>query len=371
MRLIYFSAVPWASFAQRPHEFVHWAQARLGARVLWVEPYPVRFPTMQDLSRPSVRSSQDMEPPPWLELVTPHALPVEPAAWGRSLNRALLGSVLRSVARFAQADPHTVIAVGKPSDLALQAMKMLEGLRCVYDAMDDFPAFHEGSARETNARIEREIVARCAACSTSSSVIADRLCKGNSSVFLVPNGLASARMPAPRAEAAGDGNFGYVGTLGAWFDRHWVAELAQAWPSRRIEIHGPVFRAPGVTLPSNVKLGPALAHDEALRTMATFAAGLIPFQQNELTQSVDPVKYYEYRGLGLPVISTPFGEMRRHAVEDARLLLAENPASCKQQVEQLLGGSDTAESVAAFRRANAWDVRFESLAAVLGAPVPA
>ncbi|HSH92254.1 MAG TPA: glycosyl transferase [Ramlibacter sp.] len=371
MQLIYFSAVPWASFAQRPHEFVHWAHERLDARVLWVEPYPVRFPMIQDFSRPAVRSSQGMAPPPWLELVTPHALPVEPAAWGRSLNRVLLGGVLRSAARFAEADSHTVIVVGKPSDLALQAMKMLEGLRCVYDAMDDFPAFHEGSARATNAKIEREIVARCAACSTSSSYLADRLRKGNVNIHLVPNGLASQRMPDPRADAAGDASFGYIGTLGAWFDWQWIAELAQAWPSRRIEIHGPVFRAPDVALPANVKLGPALPHDRALRTMATFAAGLIPFQQSELTQSVDPVKYYEYRGLGLPVISTPFGEMRRHAVEDARLLLTEQPASCKEQVGRLLGGRDTAESVAAFRQANAWDVRFEPLAAVLGAPIPA
>ncbi len=43
--------------------------------------------------------------------------------------------------------------------------------------------------------------------------------------------------------------------------------------------------------------------------MAEFDVGLIPFKQNALTAAVDPIKYYEYRALALPVISTDFGEM--------------------------------------------------------------
>ena len=33
MQLVYFSPVPWASFAQRPHKFVEWFHARCGAIV--------------------------------------------------------------------------------------------------------------------------------------------------------------------------------------------------------------------------------------------------------------------------------------------------------------------------------------------------
>ena len=43
--------------------------------------------------------------------------------------------------------------------------------------------------------------------------------------------------------------------------------------------------------------------------MQGFSAGLIPFIKNELTASVDPIIYYEYFVLGLPVLSTRFGEM--------------------------------------------------------------
>ena len=58
--------------------------------------------------------------------------------------------------------------------------------------------------------------------------------------------------------------------------------------------------------------------------------------------------------------------MRQRAA-DPRVLLADHPAASTDRIAQLLAGRDTAESVAAFRRANAWDVRFEPLAAVLGA----
>jgi hypothetical protein len=43
--------------------------------------------------------------------------------------------------------------------------------------------------------------------------------------------------------------------------------------------------------------------------MKSFDVGLIPFLRNNATRAVDPIKYYEYRSLGLPVISTVFGDM--------------------------------------------------------------
>jgi hypothetical protein len=56
---------------------------------------------------------------------------------------------------------------------------------------------------------------------------------------------------------------------------------------------------------------PAVPHALALRAMREFAVGLIPFKVDALTEGVDPIKYYEYRALGLPVVGTPFGELRR------------------------------------------------------------
>jgi hypothetical protein len=363
VQLAYFSPVPWASFRQRPHEFADWFQRRLGGPVLWIEPYPVRLPRLADLRRPRVSSTAGSAPPAGLRVLRPRALPFEPQAWGRTANARLFWPrVLRELGAFC-AQGRTLLAIGKPSDLALHALQALPQLPSLYDAMDDFSAFHDGAAQRTAARIEGEIVQRVRWRCTSSSHIAERFARQRLQVEHLPNGVASDRLPAPSFGVA-EGPFGYVGTVAAWFDWDWVRELALAWPERRIEIHGPVFQAPAARLPANVGLHPALPHEQALHAMRGFAAGLIPFKRTPLTESVDPVKFYEYRALGLPVLSTPFGEMRRRQGERGVLLTAQPD---RPAVARLLGQRDTAESVAEFRRANDWSARFQPLAALLQA----
>jgi glycosyltransferase involved in cell wall biosynthesis len=274
--------------------------------------------------------------------------------------------VLQRIRAFTEGQ-RTLLAIGKPSDLALAALGQLPHLTSLYDAMDDFPAFHDGIARIACARIESEINQRVTLRSTSSSHIANRMrdaAGGN--VSLIPNGVAASRLPAfrRRRDSGESRNFGYVGTIGPWFDWNWIAKLAQDWPERRVEIHGPLYQPPPADLPANVTLGPALPHDQAITLMAEFAAGLIPFRATALTESVDPVKFYEYRALGLPVISAPFGEMRQHGTQP-RVLLAEDPAAVHDGIAALLAEHDTAESVADFRRRNDWSARFEPLAEAL------
>ena len=55
---------------------------------------------------------------------------------------------------------------------------------------------------------------------------------------------------------------------------------------------------------------------QVLDALATFDIGLIPFKINELTASVDPVKYYEYRAAALPILSSRFGDMALRNSDD-------------------------------------------------------
>lgn len=362
MRLAYFSAVPWASFRQRPQEFAEWFHARMGGEVLWIEPYPVRLPRLADLRRPPSAPPQAEPPPAWLRRLRPQALPLEPLATGRGLNRALFWRrTLATVRAFCEEAP-TLLAIGKPSDLALQALRQCRAACTLYDAMDDFSAFHEGRARSTAARIEAEIAQGVDIRCTSSTLLAGRL---PAPVQLVPNGLAAQRFPAPRA-GAGDVGFGYVGTVGAWFDWEWLAALARAFSYERIEIHGPVYHHPAAPLPANVRLCGGLPHAQAMERMRSFGVGLIPFRRTTLTDSVDPVKYYEYRGLGLPVLSTPFGEMATRG-EAPGVLLTSDPARSREAIAALRAHRDAAAQVDAFRREHDWRQRFEPLAALLPA----
>jgi hypothetical protein len=363
VQLIYLSPVPWASFRQRPHEFAEWFHRRFDARVLWVEPYPVRLPRWSDLSRLTAPATT-AEIPAWLDVCSPRALPIEPFEAGRALNRRWFwAAALDRLDAFAKRDTASVLAIGKPSDLALCALQRKPELPSVYDAMDDFAAFHSGAARVVCAAIERQIVERVTHRTTSSSLLAERMRGRGLTVHLVANGLAAARMPEPLPASERQG-FGYIGTIASWFDWHWVCELAADWPDRAIEIIGPVHAKPPSALPANMTLSPAVSHERAMEHMRRFAIGLIPFRRNELTASVDPVKYYEYRALGIPVVSTPFGEMNTRR-GDARVLLAERPGQAREPIAALLAAGDTAESTAQFRQRHDWAARFEPLAALL------
>ena len=94
--------------------------------------------------------------------------------------------------------------------------------------------------------------------------------------------------------------------------------------------------------------------------MQLFAVGLIPFKKNDLTHSVDPIKYYEYRAFGLPVIATAFGEM---ALRDGAtgVFLSEGVEDIARLVDAALEHKTSVEVVQQFRTANTWTSRFSVL----------
>ncbi len=91
--------------------------------------------------------------------------------------------------------------------------------------------------------------------------------------------------------------------------------------------------------------------------MARFGVGLIPFLRNQLTDSVDPIKYYEYRALGIPVLSSSFGEMPGHA-QAGGVSLIDDQSDFHLAVNRALASRDSAEAVESFRERNSWQTRF-------------
>ena len=160
MRLVYLSPVPWASFAQRPHKFVEWFHTRTGGQITWVDPYPTRFPGLSDLRRPDQQKATDVRVlPEWLQVLKPLAVPLEPLPGAGWINALSWQPVLNKVARFATGHD-TLVVIGKPSLLAVAVLNRLEGVRSVYDAMDEFPAFYKGLSRLAMVRREARLVRR-------------------------------------------------------------------------------------------------------------------------------------------------------------------------------------------------------------------
>lgn len=371
MRLVYFSPVALASFWQRPHWMVESLLRGGVERALWVEPYPTRLPKLVDLRRPSDRPNTSDRPPLAIDRLAPRALPIEPWYIGQAANRLMFfDRALERIARWVDGRPF-VIGVGKPSPLArLIVERSMLARHCrgsFFDAMDHYAGFYEGASRAAMAQWEANIVVAVDRVQVSSAALRERYRRWRPDIALVPNGCspavvqqALAQRRAGAAAGAAVPVYGYVGTLGNWFDWGWLERfarvLARVAPQAQIHLIGPMFGEPTVPLPPQVRLLGTMSNSAALERAASFVAGLIPFVRNELTDCVDPVKYYEYRALGRPVIAAPFSDLAARA--DPGLFVASSEAQIEAALERL----PLADTLAAARRDWAWESRFAPLA---------
>jgi hypothetical protein len=75
---------------------------------------------------------------------------------------------------------------------------------------------------------------------------------------------------------------------------------------------------------------------------------------------MDPVKFYEYRAMGLPVLATPVGEMARRRGQAGVHLLPGNGA-WKTAVDSALRHDGAVEAVRTFRTEHTWNRRFDAV----------
>ena len=197
---------------------------------MWVDPYPTRLPRFDDLRRPiESRSQQASGRPDWLELVRPTALPIEPLPFGSTLNRALCwGECLNRINSFLS-EAKSLIAVGKPSQLALDILKRHSQHTTLYDAMDDFPAFYSGLSRASMRRRERHLSRKVDHLWASSTPLFEHWRQHHANVELVKNALDPRTLENidPERSKSSKRVFGYIGTIAAWFDWAWIMELAR------------------------------------------------------------------------------------------------------------------------------------------------
>jgi glycosyltransferase involved in cell wall biosynthesis len=366
MNLVYFSPVPWESFSQRPHKFVEWFHTRHDGKVLWIDPYPTRLPNLQDLKSIRISGSkarqvfqQEAALPKWMKVVRPRALAIEPL-WGSAMVNGLLWKEIFSEIDEMLENGTCSFVFGKPSKLALQVIAKYPHINCVYDAMDDFPAFYSGFSRLAMTRVEKKISAHVSRVIVSSSALRDRFSHHVRNVQIAFNACSSLNMPDIEIKQTAQERpiMGYVGTIAQWFDWQFVIRLAEKNPSAMVRLIGPVFGSVPVELPQNVELRPACSHPEAIIEMQKFHVGLIPFKTTTLTRSVDPIKYYEYKAAGLPIISTNFGEMSNR-VGERGVYIADEKSDLAAIANAALAFELTADEVMIFREMNSWSSRFD------------
>ncbi|HGE5978561.1 TPA: glycosyltransferase [Vibrio cholerae] len=315
MDLIYFSPVPWNSIAQRPHFFIKQAIIFGFKNIIWINPTPSRFPQLSDFRRlVSPFEANSFEVPDNIKIMNPRLVPIEPVNFiYRRLNNRKMNSIVHEIKSHIESDICHVV-IGKPSLLAIHLLDNFEYKSSALDLMDNFPCFFKGIAKRSVSNILNNIISRVDKCLYSCSALKEIYALPDESSLLTLNACDSQFFEAASKfqcleKKSGKLIFGYVGTIAAWFDWEAVCGLAKRYPESEVRIIGPNYVSIPNGLPKNIKLFPAVEHSAIGGVISDFDYGIIPFKVNELTDSVDPVKYYEYRAYDLPVISTRFGQM--------------------------------------------------------------
>jgi len=251
-----------------------------------------------------------------LYVLTPLVVPLPSFTWARRVNRALLITQIRLALDRIRRGPVQVWSFTPDISYALGHFGEQ---KVVYYCVDDFAHFSGYDARQVLAD-EADLCARSDLVITTSMALQQSKSPMNPNTVLVPHGVdyehfARAMredLPEP-ADLKGipHPRLGFFGLIRDWVDVRLLSEVARKRPGWHFVLLGDsrVDLAPYRDLPNMHFLG-RKGYDELPAYCRGFDVGLIPFQINDLTLAVNPIKLREYLAAGLPVVSTPLPEVK-------------------------------------------------------------
>ena len=367
MRLVYLSPVPWSSFAQRPHFMVRYFLDNGCDEAVWVDPYPARLPKWTDLRRSWSLHSQGTPQEDGLKVIGPRFLPIDPLPLGYRINKYIVNPGFVASVNRLLSERDCLLGIGKPSSLAVDLVSNRNIVGSFYDAMDDFPLFHAGISRTSMQNNEDILAGSVDHIFCSSANLIDKF-KSRPKITLIENAFDDKVLNFVRCKKAGKRPvIGYIGSLGEWFDWDVLRRIARHGHDCEFRLMGPRLVPVPSDLPSNLTFYPACRHDEVPRHLAEFDVGLIPFAKNQLTDSIDPVKYYDYRAMGIPILTTSFGQMKHRLSEPGVFSLDEEFG--EEPLKRALDFEYDAHELESWRARNSWTARFSLLKQIFPADI--
>jgi glycosyltransferase involved in cell wall biosynthesis len=364
----------------------HHLMARLARdnRVLFIESLGLRQPQLagRDLKRIARRLRRGLAPPrerDGLHVLSPLVVPLHRSRLVRALNARLLPVLVRRAAR----------RLGMRSPILWayvpQAEVLIDALRpslIVYHCVDDIAAHGRIDTASFRAA-EQRFAARADLVLASAPALAKRLRKYSANVLDAPNVadtelFSRALQPSPPAPldrqmaALRSPRIVFTGAIVAVkLDLRLLVELARLRPSWSFALVGPIGPgephadvSPLEAEPNIHLLGPR-PYDALPDVLRGADAGLIPYARNALTDSIFPMKVYEYLAAGLAVIATPLPALA--GVECVQC--AADPQGIARLLDEALARDDHERRVARSRAAAAhsWDRRLQEIAEAIEA----
>ena len=306
-----------------------------------------------------------------------HPLKVFPntLTWGRKTNEALAQTQIKRTARALGMDrpllwlnPHSAVHMaGRMDERAV-----------VYDITDDWISLTQKDwLRRLTAAQDAELCRRADAVIVCSQTLFDLKSSLTGNLHLVPNGVDASHyervgdrsLPLPEAAARWPRPvLGYTGSVHPdRVDVGLVEALARKFPEGTVALVGPNMLPPveraRMDALGNVPMTGPVPYAQIPDYMRAFDVCITPHRMTPFTESLNPIKLWEYLAGGKPIVSSDVAGFRDYPT---LVRLAADPdafvAACADALRE---PASDAEPRRAEARKHTWDSRVERVLSIL------
>ncbi len=360
--ILCFSHLRWEFVFQRPQHLLT-RFARTAPVVVWEEPIDA-----EDGASPSlfIRPAADCAA---VTLITPR-LPAggtedeRTALLKQMLDGYLAGNTRRFVAWYY-------------TPMMLPFTRHLDPACTVYDAMDELANFRFAPPMLLD--LERELLERSDVVFTGGYSLYESKKQRHGNVHPFPSSVdrahfAQARgtMTDPADQAAlAHPRLGFYGVFDERIDLDLIAAVADARPDWQLVMVGPVVKISEDDLPrrANIHWLGGRTYNELPAYLSGWDVALMPFAINAATRFISPTKTPEYLAAGVPVVSTPIRDVKRHYERLAGVRIAGTAeqfiAGCEAQLKLRASGDRWLAEVDGLLSTMSWDITQARMAALI------
>lgn len=187
---------------------------------------------------------------------------------------------------------------------------------------------------------------------------------GVSEIFFEPNTARPDDFPVDERPV-----IVYAGTIDTRFDLETLSHAVRTMQYLYFLVIGPLTFAglrqdlEGLKKEKNFTwLGPK-EYNALPAYLQNCAVGIIPFHLNELTEAVNPIKYYEYLAGGLPVVAPPMRELT--SMKGPIYIYNNRDEFCESLQNALAGRDKERNKLIDFAARNTWQSRFSKVMQII------